>query len=398
MKKLSIRDLSLMVCAAFALWPYRFNVVARQTQETKGASLIPIAPMLAEYEYAPLHLMQWIDDHPQYSMIEAVVHQNLGAEPPLYQVILTEKEARRRVYYCNTEARVKELALYGREAHLAAIDFKTARDAGGLQSYGLALIDKRGQAVRWRFLPAAAPSERGAGLTPMAAAPGLRLEYRDLGAAAGAGSAVQIGDRLSEAAPWPEISSPPYFIAYRGSISSGRHIGALLIGKESWRMISAPSELREGAEWKMVNDRGRELILKVAERRGDSLTVIESAATGGQPSVLTLQARTTGAGLAIESMVLTSGSQAMRISFKPGLNLGALPDSAASAELNFQIDQGKAERVAQGVITLGKQGEALRLHWRPKAPDWAQTRALETTIKLTNTAYESEYTIETTQP
>lgn len=370
MKRLSIRNLSLVACAAFALWLYHFSVSARQAPETRKPAFIPIVPLLIEYEYAPLHLMQWINDHPQYTMIEAIVHQ---AGTPLYQVILTEKETRQRVYYCNAEAKVKELARNGREAHLAAIDFKTASNAEGPSLYGLALSDKRGQPVRWRFLPATAPSERGAGLTPLAAAPGLRLEYRDLGTAAGAGSAVQIGDTVSEAAAWPEISSAPYFVAYRGSISLGRHLGALPPGKESWQVTSAPTELREGAEWKVVNERGRERTLKITARQSDLLTIREVGAPSFQSSILTLQARATDDGLAIQSAHLISGSQTMRLSFKPELNLAAAPAAGKSAETTFQIDQGKVERIAQGVVTLDRQGEGLRLRWQPKAPDWART-------------------------
>ncbi|MGH9939979.1 MAG: hypothetical protein ACREAM_27370 [Blastocatellia bacterium] len=390
MKRLSIRNLSLLACAAFALWLYHFNVIAQRAPETKKPAFIPILALLIEYEYAPLSLMQWINDHPQYTMIEAIVHQT---STPLYQVILTEKETRRRVYYCNVEAKVKELTRAGREAHLAAIDFKTASNAEGPTSYGLALSDKRGQPVRWRFLPATAPSERGAGLTPLAYAPGLRLEYRDLGTAAGAGSAVQIGDTVSEAAPWPEISSPPYFVAYRGSISLGRHIGALPLGKESWQATSAPSELREGSEWKLVSERGRERVLKITARQGDLLTISEVGAPSLQSSILTLQARATDHGLAIQSALLAGGSQTMRLSFKPELNLAA----SKSAETDFQIDQGKVEGVAQGTVTLDRQGETLRLRWQPKAPDWAKARALETIIKLTTAGDLSRYTIETAQ-
>jgi hypothetical protein len=391
---LSISIRSAVICSAFALLLSSFSVGARQAAETKKAPPTPILPLLVEYEYAPLYLMQWIDDHPQYSMIEAIVHQTA---PPLYQVILTEEKTRRRIYYCNLKAKALELARDGREAHVAAIDFKTAGAIEGPQNYGLALSDKQGQAVRWRFLPATTPSERGAGLTPMATAPGLRLEYRDLGTAAGAGSAVQIGDKISEAAPWPEISSPPYFVAHRGSMSMGRHIGALPIGKESWRINSAPAEMREGAEWRMVNDRGRERILKITSQRGNSLTIGEASEPGLQSSILTLQARSVGENLAIQSMLLTSGSQTMRVSFKPELNLAALPDGAG-VETQYQIDQGKAERIAHGVITLYRQGEALSLRWRPKAPDWARSRTLETTINLTTAAPTSGYTIETAQP
>jgi len=148
----------------------------------------------------------------------------------------------------------------------------------------------------------------------------------------------------------------------------------------------------------MVNDRGRECVLKIIARQGDLLTISEVGAPSFQPSILTLQARATGDGLAIQSALLISGSQTMRLSFKPELNLAAAPAAGKSAETTFQIDQGKAERIAQGVVTLDRQGEALRLRWQPKAPDWARTRALETTIRLTTATHPIGYTIETTQP
>jgi hypothetical protein len=138
-------------------------------------------------------LQQWPSGHPRYTLIEAIVAEG---ERPALQIILTEKDAR-RVWYANTEARVKSLVQAGREAHLAAIDYKAVPGEGGRQVYGPAFRDRHGQAVRWRFIPASVPSERGAGLTPMAAAPGLRLDYRDLGTLAGEGTAAQFDDRSS---------------------------------------------------------------------------------------------------------------------------------------------------------------------------------------------------------
>jgi hypothetical protein len=122
---LSISICSAVICSAFALLLLSFSVGARQAAETKKPPPIPILPLLVEYEYAPLYLMQWIDDHPQYSMIEAIVHQTA---PPLYQVILTEKETRRRVYYCNLKAKALELARDGREAHAAVPAHRRAAD------------------------------------------------------------------------------------------------------------------------------------------------------------------------------------------------------------------------------------------------------------------------------
>ncbi len=355
-----------------------FSASARQPDKPARAPL-PILPFLVEYEYAPLHLMQWINDHPQYAMIEAIIGDG---EPPLIQLILTEKEPRRRVWYCNTDAKVKALTQTGKEAHLAAIDYKTAQN-GGQPTYGLAFRDRHGQPLRWRFTPATAPSERGAGPTPQAAVPGLRLDYRDLGTTAGEGTAVQIGEKMIEADPWPEISSPPYFVAYRGSIALGRHIGALALGTESWRVTAAPQALREGAEWKLVNQFGRERSLRVTSQRGEELTISDS---GG----LKLIARATANGLTWRSLELTSHARTMRLTFSPELRFTDKTETA------FQVDQAAHQKVAQGTVAVEQQGgihTRWRLRWQPKSPDWARSRILETTV----TIEANRYTVESTQ-
>ncbi len=359
-----------------ALLALLFGGHAQQPAAKKRAPL-PIVPLLVEYEYAPEFLMQWINDHPQYTMIEAMVGKG---EPPVYQVILTEKASQRRVWYCNVEAKIKSLTQTGREAHLAAIDYKVVNEGEKPPVRGLALRDKHGQAIRWRFLPATVPSERGAGLTPMAHVPGLRLDYRDLGTAAGEGSAVQIGDKVIEAAPWPEISAPPYFVAHRGSISLGRHIGALSVGEETWRIVSAPEDLREGAKWELVNQFGRERRLRVTGRRGEEVTISETGSQAFDPATLSLNARVTAEGLALRSIRLVSQGQTMQIGFTPELDLSPA-EAAKNSEVAFQIDQASHQKISHGTVVVEKQDGGVKLRWRPKAPDWARSNALETTVK-----------------
>lgn len=364
-----------------ALLSFCFGAGAQQPASAPRQAPLPIVPLLVEYEYAPLHLQQWISGHAQYTMIEAIVGQ--GATPAL-QVILTDKDAR-RVWYANAETQVKSLAQAGKEAHLAAIDYKVVPGESGRQTYGIAFRDRQGQAVRWRFIPASEPSERGAGLTPLAAAPGLRLEYRDLGTLAGEGAAVQVGDQVFEAAPWPERSAPPYFTAYRGSITLGRHIGVLASGTQRWRITAAPDELRVGAEWRLANEHGRERRLQVTARRGDEVTIKEvssneAGARGVVPSALEFAVRATADGWAWRSIRLINDAHEMRISFNPELSISR-PGAAGGAEVTWQVDQGNHQKIAHGVVRVESQPDGVRLRWQPKAPDWARAKAFETVLK-----------------
>src|SRR5262249_36845300 len=217
-------------------------------------------------------------------------------------------------------------------------------------------------------------SERGAGLTPQEGGAGLMLIYRELGTAAGEGTAAQIGAKVCQAEPWTEISAPPYFVAYRGAYSDGIGIGALLPGQESWRVTAPPKDLNEGAQWTLTCDRGRTRQLRIAATRGDELTILE---VGGP---LALQARKTPAGFALRSITLTSRSKTMRISFTPELDLAA----GSAAPVNFQIDQNGHNKIAHGSVSVETRGAAASLRWTFKAPDWAKSRLLNSTVTISD--------------
>jgi len=268
----------------------------------------------------------------------------------------------------------------GLDARLTKIDYRSTNNFGQTPAHQFSFTDERGQAVRWRFTLAAPVSERGAGLTTQEEGAGLLLIYRELGTAAGEGTATQIGDKLSEAEPWPEISAPPYFVAYRGAYSEGIGVGALLPGQESWRVTAAPKDLKEGAQWTLADDRARTRQLRVTAIRGDELTIQET----GQS--LTIQARRTGAGFGLRSITLTSRSKTMRISFTPELD----PVAGSAAAVNFQIDQNGHNKIAHGSVTVEKRAAAASLRWMFKAPDWAKSRVLNSTVTMSDNGYKIE--------
>jgi hypothetical protein len=357
------------------------QTIAQQAPEAKPekASVpFPFIPLIVEYEYVPRHFIQWFDDHPQYTRIEAAIDD---ARPPVLNLALTEKSGR-RVNYNNSAAKVEALKRAGQEARLAKIKYRATNDFGQLPAHEFGFTDERGQAVRWRFTLAAPASERGSGLTPQESGPGWLLIYRDLGSAAGVGTAVQIGDKVSEAEPWTEISAPPYFVAYRGGYAEGMNIGVFMPGRQNWRVTAAPKELKEGGEWILAGERGSTRRLRITARRGDELTISETLAPSG--TRLSLQARQKAQGLALRSITLSIDARMMRLSFTPDLDLSA---AAAGA---FQIDFNGRNKILHGNVTVERKGDAAYLRWQPKSPDWAKSRTIDSTIALDANGYTIE--------
>lgn len=193
----------------------------------------PIVPFILEYEYAPYYLSQNFKDHPQYSLKEAIFDP---ADNSTVEVILTEKETRKRVFYCNSETRVKLGNLQGKKAVLSKNDFKKMEGDKHLPIFRFGFRGRLGTPVLWRVLPTSTPSERGAGLPPMSRAADFQVEYRDIGTTIGEETALKIGDKIFEAIAQPERSSPPYFYAFDGSFIVGRHIGTAVRNRKlKWK-------------------------------------------------------------------------------------------------------------------------------------------------------------------
>ncbi len=366
-----------------------FIVNAQNSSEKKSPIPFPLIPFIAEYEYAPYYFSQDIYTHPQYSLIEAVFAPD---EPASIQIVLTEKETRKRIFYSNSEARVKMRLLEGKEAVLTKIDFKPATATSELPTYEFAFRDRQGKLILWRVIPTSRPSERGAGLTPMPAASGLRLEYRDnIGTTVGEGTIVKIGDKLYEAIPWAETSAPPYFYAYHGSFTVGRHIGALALGSEKWQVTASPDELKVGAEWTFTDERGRTRIYRITAKNKEEITVGETSVEAAKSMPVSFVIHNSPQGFAMRSLQLENRGRQMKITFSPELPL--YPSVSGKIEIAFTVSQGKIDKIATGAIIVEGIEDKLRLQWRMKSPDWAKSKTLETLLKFNSDGYE----IETTQ-
>ncbi|HSK72467.1 MAG TPA: hypothetical protein VK892_12260 [Pyrinomonadaceae bacterium] len=360
-----------------------FFVNAQGMPEKKQRIVFPVVPVIFEYEFAPQYFSQWIENHPQYSKIEVIIEEDETLE-----IALTEKEGGKRVFYSNSEEAVKSLQGEGKEAYLAKIDFKMTQAVDRQANYGFGFLDKHRQPILWRVIPASRPSERGRELIPSAWADGLRLEYRNLATAVGAGTAIQIGEKVIEAEPWKEISSPPYFVAYRGTVAVGRHLGTLHLGTKRWSVTKQPEELKKGAEWIMTDESGSKRTLRIVSDHQNELVIDEVNPPGGKNSLLRLVVYLTPQGYNLRAAEIKSRRQDMRIKFEPELPLQT--SDAAKFEGKFIISQGENKSSASGSIFAEQMGGKLLLKWQPDSPSWAKSRMLESIIHFEPNGYSIE--------
>jgi hypothetical protein len=342
-------------------------------------AMFPIVPLLIQYDYSPVYFMQPLKDIPEYLTIEATIY---NSKPLDLLVTLLDKESKRPVLYCNADSRAKTLSHSGREAHLVPISLKIDRSPDRPASYEFAFTDSRGQAIVWRFVLASEPSERGVGLTPLPKVPGLKLSYRGNGTTAGEGTAVQIGSRVSEAEAWPEISAPPYFVAYHGFYTESLDSGSLVLGTESWRITSAPKDLKPGSTWTVSGERSGESKFEVVSHHDDELTIREK---NDESSSMDLVVKTGPQGWMLRSISVMIATRSFRMSFVP-----ELPLTANAAESSFTIGEGKQEKVAQGTVSLLRNGSGLQFRWQFTSPDWAKARTLTSILDLKPDGYTIE--------
>src|SRR5580692_8271023 len=254
---------SLLLCSAVAL--------AAQTVEPVLPP--PMAPEQIVYRHWPEQFVQWIGPELPYTMIELYVDPGSGATP-LYEAVLTERATGKRVHYSNQQQMVDISKRSGADAYLTNLQFDRSTN-GGSPTYLLRFVDHAGQPVSWQWIQGSDMSERGGGSSPAGIEPPV-LVYRERSAVAGEGSAIKIGNTVSTADVWTEISQPPYFVAYHGASSENVDFAVFAGAGQQWTTISGPKTLAAGAEWKLKSQDGLGCSLRVQAMNGDHATVLET--------------------------------------------------------------------------------------------------------------------------
>lgn len=258
----------------------------------------PTLPLLTNYHYWPVQMVQWVGTELPYSMIELDVDAGAGKHPLLYAT-LTDRATGKRIHYAETDGLIAEATATGEEAHKATFAFEAAdtENTGSITTLRFTLAD--GKPLEWRFVQGSDISEQGSGLTPLPAAKLPIFIYRERAAVAGEGTALQVGDTVSTASVWTEISQPPYFVAYRGAYSVNAHTLAFLPGRQAWTVASAPASLAAGAAWELDDASGNHRSIHIDKADGTRITA--TATDRFQPGVrCILEATRAGDGWSVE--------------------------------------------------------------------------------------------------
>ena len=263
--------LAFAVLASFLLG---YPTVFAQDAASPAASPAPIAPpllpMLTSYTYWPVQFVQWVGADLPYSMIELDTDGN--PKHPMLYVTLTERATGKRIHYADNEALLAGAKAMGEEAHKTALAFEAAdtEATGSISTLRFTTAD--GKPLKWRFVQGSDISEQGSGLSPMPEAKLPLFIYREEAAVAGEGTALQIGDTVSTASVWTEISQPPYFVAYRGAESLHAHTLIFLPGQVTWKTTSAPSAMSAGATWELDEEHGNHRTIRIDRVDGAHFT------------------------------------------------------------------------------------------------------------------------------
>ena len=314
----------------------------------------PIPPEQIVYRHWPEQFVQWVGPELPYTMIELYVDP--AGATPLYEAVLTERATGKRVHYTNQQQMVDIDQRSGAAAYLTTIQLDRPANADKGATYLLRFVDHAGQPVSWQFIQGSDISERGGGSSPAGLDPPV-LMYRELGGVAGEGTALKIGNTVSTADVWTEISVPPFFVAYRGAHSENVDIAVFAGGGQHWATITAPPSLAVGAEWKLKAQDGLGCTLRVQTLAGDRATILDTDEhlPGRQ---VTIEGVWTNGAWSIEKLhyaaVGEDANHGLTFSFAPGGK--------------FDVTAGKKTRIASGTVHADEAQK--RVGWEFKDPQW----------------------------
>jgi hypothetical protein len=295
-------------------------------------------------------------------MIELYVDPS-GGTTPLYEVVLTERATGKRVHYSNQQQMVDINKRSGADAYLTKIQLDRPANEGKGATFLLRFVDRAEQPVSWQWIQGSDMSERGGGSSPAGVEPPV-LVYRGSSAVAAEGTALKIGNTVSAADVWTEISQPPYFVAYRGAYSQNVDIAVFAGTGTQWTTTTGPKTLANGAEWKLKAEDGLSCSLRVRALNGDHATILDTDDhfTG---RTIAIEATWTNGAWSVEKLHYSAtdadANQGLTISFAPAAN-------ASGAQSKFEVVAGRKTRIASG--TVHTDSTQPRVGWEFKDPDW----------------------------
>ncbi len=349
------------------------------TAGQKPAIAPPMLPIMTNYTYWPVQFVQFVGAELPYSMIELDTDGN--SKHPLLYLTLTDRASGKRIHYTDNDGLIATAKALGEEAHKTALAYEAADTDTPGSITTVRCTTAEGKPLQWRFVQGSEISEQGSGLTPLPDAKIPIFAYREQAAVAGEGTALQIGDTVSTASIWTEISQPPYFVAYRGAESNHTHTLVFLPGKETWTVSAAPATMTAGATWELDEEHGNHRSIHIDTFDGTHLTA--TATDRFAPSVHTLlDATRTGDGWSLTGVRFAP----LRDGEKHFLALGfATPLSSTSESTPLSLLAGK-KPLAQGKLTATGTGPARATTLSFATPAWLSGKVLTEEESTTQTA------------
>jgi hypothetical protein len=336
--------------AALALVP-----IALAAQTPAPAASTPTLPLAGVYyRYWPEQIVQWVGPELPYSMI--VLNIDDRAKQPIYDVQLIPRgEGGKPIRYTNSAAELAIDQASGMEAHQVAMQFDGPSDPANGAQYMLRFNTEKGTPVVWQFVLGTDVSEQGSGLSPVPA-PIPILMYREQGGLAGAGTALRVGGVTSTADVWKEIAQPPYFVPYRGALSTGVHILTFAPVDSTWKSDAQS----------LTDANGRSLALAT---NADGATMTDKA--------LAVSATYTGAAGSINRVIFApsgvKGTHSVTLQFSPAL--------APGAQSSFDVIIGRKTKIASGAVQESA-GPNITESWSFTSPDALKNLTAKATASL----------------
>lgn len=327
----------VLATAAVTVFPL---ALCAQTAPVTSSPTLPLAGVY--YRYWPEQIVQWVGPELPYSMIVLSVDDR--GKQPIYDVQLIPRAAGKPVHYTNSGEELTIDQRAGLEAHQVAMQFDGPSDPEKGAQYMLRFNTEKGTPVVWQFVLGTDVTEQGSGVSPVPA-PIPILMYREQGGLAGEGTALQVGSVTSTADVWKEIAQPPYFVPYRGALSTGVHILTFVPGDVTWK----------AAAQSLTDANGRSLSLAEA---GENTTMTDKA-------------------LAVSASYALAGGAISRVTFSPAggkhdhlVTLEFSPALAPGSESNFEVVAGKKTKIATGSVhEAAAQGSAVTESWSFASPN-----------------------------
>jgi len=341
------KSFRLALALVFGLWP-----LAAGAQTTPSAPTLPLAGVY--YRYWPEQLVQWLGPELPYSMI--VLDVDDRGKQPIYDVQLIPRAGGQLVRYTNS---ADELAIdqrLGGPVHQVAMQFDGPSDPANGAQYMLRFNTETGTPIVWQFVLGTDVTEEGSGLSPTGAAIPI-LMYRELGGLAGAGTALQMGSVTSTADVWKEIAQPPYFVPYRGALSTGVHVLTFAPGAVAWK----------GDAQSLSNASGLTLGLT---KDNDNVVMTNKA-------------------LGTTAAYTVAGSAITRVTFSPAggkrdhlVSLQFSPALSPGAQSSFDVIAGKKTKIASGTVLAANADAGLSETWSFTTPDSLKGSTAQATASL----------------